>query len=188
MLTNADQLAQIQKSALETLQAAAAASFAGFEKIAALNVQATKASLEESSDVLRSLMEVKEPKQWTEMASGSLQPATDKFAAYYKHVYEIANETGNDLARLFEQQYAEGNRQIHGAIDSFARNLPAGSEGLVTLMKQAVTAANNTFDQVNKATRQAVEVAEANMTAAAKTTSNVAAAARATPAQTRKNG
>ncbi len=178
MITNPEQLAQLQKSALEAFHGATSASIAGFEKLAALNVQATKTSLEESTEALRSLVEVKDPKQLAEIATSSVQPTTDKVAAYYKHVYEIANETGSELARLFERQYAESNRQIYAAIDAIARNVPAGGEGVVTMMKQAVTAANTTFDQLNKATKQAVEVAEANMAAAAKT-SAAAAASRA---------
>ncbi len=183
MITNPEQFAQIQKSALEAFQNATAASIAGFEKLAALNVQATKTSFEESAETLRTLVEVKDPKQWADLATTSVQPTTDKVAAYYKHVYEIANETGSELARLFERQYAENNRQIYAAIDAFAGNLPAGSEGVVTLMKQAVSAANSTFDQMNKATKQAVEVAEANMAAAAKTTSNATANAATRVAQ-----
>ena len=178
MITNSEQLTLLQKSALEAFQSATAASIAGLEKLAALNVQATKTSLEESAEALRSLVEVKDPKQLAEIATASVQPTSDKVAAYYKHVYEIANETGSELARLFERQYAESNRQIYAAIDALSRNVPAGGEGVVTLMKQAVTAANTTFDQLNKATKQAVEVAEANMAAAAKT-SAAAAASRA---------
>jgi cell division septum initiation protein DivIVA len=99
-----------------------------------------------------------------------VQPATDKVTAYYKHVYEIANDTGTELAKLFEKQFAESNKQLYAAIDALAKNAPAGTEGVVTLVKQAVSAANSAFDQVSKATKQAVEVAEANMAAAAKTT------------------
>jgi hypothetical protein len=57
---------------------------------------------------------------------------------------------------------------MQAAIDAFSKNAPMGSEGVVTLVKQAVTAANSAFDQVNKATKQAVEMAEANMAAATK--------------------
>ncbi|MCO5099790.1 MAG: TIGR01841 family phasin [Burkholderiaceae bacterium] len=189
MITNPEQFVQLQKSALEAFQDATAASIAGFERLAALNVQATKTSFEESAETLRTLVDVKDPKQWADLATTSVQPTTDKVAAYYKHVYEIANETGSELARLFERQYAESNRQIYAAIDAFARNLPVGSEGVVTLMKQAVSAANTTFDQMNKATKQAVEVAEANMAAAAKTTSSATATAatRAAQSQPRKS-
>lgn len=178
MVNSPEQFASLQKAALEAFHGATVASIAGLEKLAALNAQATKASLDESAETLRSMVEVKDPKQLADFATASVQPATDKVAAYYKHVYEIANETGSELARLFERQYAESNRQLYAAIDSMARNAPAGSEGVVTLMKQAVTAANTTFDQINKATKQAVEVAEANMAAAAKT-SAAAAATRA---------
>jgi len=170
MITTPEQFLQMNKTALEVFHSATIASIEGFEKLAALNVQAAKASLDESTDALKSMTDVKDAKQFADIATGSVQPATDKVTAYYKHVYEIANETGTELAKLFEKQFAEGNRQLYAAIDSMAKNAPAGSEGLVTLVKQAVSAANTAFDQVNKATKQAVELAEANMAAAAKTT------------------
>ncbi|ODS97440.1 MAG: hypothetical protein ABS56_09400 [Lautropia sp. SCN 69-89] len=170
MVTTPEQFLQIQKTALEVFQSATITSIEGFEKLAALNVQAAKASIDESTDALKSMTEVKDAKQLAEMATGSVQPATDKVTAYYKHVYEIANETGAELAKLFEKQVAESNRQLFAAIDAMAKNAPAGTEGVVTLVKQAVSAANTAFDQVSKATKQAVEVAEANMAAAAKST------------------
>ncbi|HRA77620.1 MAG TPA: phasin family protein [Burkholderiaceae bacterium] len=170
MVNTPEQFMQIQKAALEVFQSATITSIEGLEKLAALNVQAAKASIDESTDALKSMTDVKDAKQLAEMATTSVQPATDKVTAYYKHVYEIANETGSELAKLFEKQFAEGNRQLYAAIDAMAKNAPAGSEGMVTLVKQAVSAANTAFDQVSKATKQAVEVAEANMAAAAKTT------------------
>jgi phasin family protein len=170
MVTTPEQFLQIQKTALEVFQTATITSIEGFERLAALNVQAAKASIDESTDALKSMTEVKDAKQLAEMATGSVQPATDKVTAYYKHVYEIANETGTELAKLFEKQFAESNKQLYAAIDALAKNAPAGTEGVVTLVKQAVSAANSAFDQVSKATKQAVEVAEANMAAAAKTT------------------
>jgi phasin family protein len=170
MVTTPEQFLQIQKTALEVFQTATITSIEGLERLAALNVQAAKASIDESTDALKSMTEVKDAKQLADMATGSVQPATDKVTAYYKHVYEIANETGAELAKLFEKQFAESNKQLYAAIDAMAKNAPAGTEGVVTLVKQAVSAANSAFDQVSKATKQAVEVAEANMAAAAKTT------------------
>ncbi|MFO1300953.1 MAG: TIGR01841 family phasin [Burkholderiaceae bacterium] len=170
MVTTPEQFLQIQKTALEVFQTATITSIEGFERLAALNVQAAKASIDESTDALKSMTEVKDAKQLADMATGSVQPATDKVTAYYKHVYEIANETGTELAKLFEKQFAESNKQLYAAIDALAKNAPAGTEGVVTLVKQAVSAANSAFDQVSKATKQAVEVAEANMAAAAKST------------------
>jgi len=84
-------------------------------------------------------------------------------------VYEIANDTGTEITKLFEKQFAEGNKQLNATIEALAKNAPAGSEGVVTFVKSAVTAANTAYDQVNKATKQAVEMAEANLASVAKT-------------------
>jgi hypothetical protein len=83
-------------------------------------------------------------------------------------VYDIASGTGTEIARLVEKQLSEGNKQITASIDAMAKTAPAGSEGMVTLLKTAVSAANSAYEQVNKATKQAVEAAEANLVAAAK--------------------
>ncbi|MGE3863907.1 MAG: TIGR01841 family phasin [Burkholderiaceae bacterium] len=169
MVTTPEQLLQLHKSALDALHAATIASIEGLEKLATLNLQAARASVEESAGVFKSALEIKDPKQLAEYATGTVQPTTDKVVAYCKHVYEIANGTGTEIAKLFEQQFAEGNKQLYAAIDSLAKNAPAGSEGVVTLVKQAVSAANTAYDQVSKATKQVAEMAEANMVAAAKT-------------------
>jgi phasin family protein len=169
MMNSPEQMVQMQKSALETLQAVALKSLEGFEKVAELNIQAMKASMEETSEQFKALMGARDPKALADLAMAGAQPAADKAAAYTKHVYDIANETGTEIAKLFEKQFAEANVQFNAAIDAMAKNAPAGSEGMVTFVKSAMSAANSAYDQVNKATKQVVEMAEANMTAAAKT-------------------
>ena len=51
-------------------------------------------------------------------------------------------------------------------MDSAAKNAPAGSETAVAVMKSAVSAANNAYESVQKAVKQATDVAEANFAAA----------------------
>jgi len=179
MFTTPDQMVAMHKAALESLQAVAAKSFEGFEKLAELNLAATKTSFEESTEHVKALLEVKDVKSLADLAAGSAQPAADKIQAYAKHVYEITSETGTEIAKLVEKQLADSNRQLHAAIDAMAKTAPAGSEGMVTFVKSAVSAANTAFDQVNKATKQAVEMAEANIVAAGRTATAAAAAPRA---------
>ena len=165
---SSEQLIEMHKAALETLQAVAMKSVEGFEKLVELNLQAAKAQLEESTEQAKALFDLKEPKAFAEFSTAGAQPAADKMVAYAKHVYEIANSTGNDIAKIFEKQFAESNKQFHAAIDSMAKTAPAGTEGMVTFVKSAVSAANSAYDQVNKATKQVVELAEANLAAATK--------------------
>lgn len=177
MVSTPEDVLALHKQSIELMQSVAMKSVQGLEKLTELNIQLAKASLAESTDVFKSLLDAKDGKAIVDYAVGSGQPAVDKATAYAKHVYEIANETGTEIAKLLEKQFSESNKQLHAAIDSMAKNAPAGSEGMVTFVKSAVTAANTAWDQVNKATKQAVEMAEANMAAASKTGARVRKAA-----------
>jgi hypothetical protein len=66
-------------------------------------------------------------------------------------------------------------------IDSTLANAPAGSESAVAVMKNAVSAASTAFESVQKAVKQATDMAEANFHAA---TSQATAAVKA-PAKKR---
>ena len=69
-----------------------------------------------------------------------------------------------------------------------SKNAPAGSEAGVAMMKNAVSAANSAFESVQKAVKQASDVAEANFNAMTNTAINAtktAAAAAKKPAAPR---
>lgn len=168
MINTPEQFVQAQKTSFDMFQAVALKSLEGFEKLAELNMQAFKASIEESTEQMKTLMSAKDVKAFGNFSMAAAQPAADKAGAYAKHVYDITSETSSEIAKLVEKQFAEGNKQFTATIDAMAKNAPAGTEGIVTLVKQAVSAANSAYDQVNKATKHAVEAAEANMAAAAK--------------------
>ncbi len=178
MFTTPDQVVAMHKAALESFQAVALKSVEGLEKLAELNMAAAKSTMEEGAEQMKAMLEVKDVKALADMAMGSAQPAADKASAYAKHIYEIASETSAEIAKLVERQFADSNKQLHAAIDAMAKSAPAGSEGLVSFVKQAVTAANTAYDQVNKATKQVVEMTEANVAAAAKTAVNGSARSR----------
>ena len=80
-------------------------------------------------------------------------------------------------AKAFEGKVAEGQAQFAALVDNAAKNAPAGSETAVAMMKSAVAAANNAFESVQKAVKQATDVAEANFNAV--TTSATTAAKNA---------
>jgi hypothetical protein len=52
-----------------------------------------------------------------------------------------------------------------GLVDTASKNAPAGSENAVALVRSAVAAANNAFESVHKAAKQAADVTEANFQA-----------------------
>jgi hypothetical protein len=51
---------------------------------------------------------------------------------------------------------------MQAMVETVVKNAPAGTETAVAMMKSAMSAANNAYDSVQKASKQAAEVVEAN--------------------------
>jgi len=171
MVTSTEDLMKMHADALKASSAAAAKTLEGFQKLAALNMQTAKAALEDSSEQVKALLAAKDAKALTELVTSFAQPTPEKFTAYAKAVYAITKEANSDLTSMVEKQIATSNEQLAQAIENLAKNAPAGSEGAINFIKQALTAAQAAYEQVNTATRQFVQVAEANVQGAAKAAS-----------------
>lgn len=174
MMMTVEQVLAAQKANVETLLGLTAKAFEGVEKIVELNMSASKAALAESGENAKAMLSVKDAQELLALQSGLLQPLAEKTAAYSRHLYEIATGTSSEFTKAMENQAAEAQQKFTGMIDSAAKNAPAGSETAVAVMKSAVAAANNALESVQKAVKQATEVAEANFNAVANTATSTA--------------
>ena len=174
-----EQLVATQKANLETLHGLTAKAFEGVEKLVELNLQATKAALNESAEHTQALLSVKDAQELIALQASLFQPLAEKAAAYSRHLYDIASGTSAEFSKAFEGKLAESQSQFASVVDNMAKNAPAGSETAVAMMKSAVAAANNAFESVQKAVKQASDVAEANFNAVATSATNVAKTATA---------
>lgn len=162
-----DQFIESQKTSLKTLNDLSLKAFEGVEKLIDLNVQAAKSALIESHEHAQALLSVKDVQEFLALQSGVVEPLAEKVAAYNRHLYDIASGVSNEFSKAYEARVAEGQAQFTAFIEDAAKNAPAGSESAVALFKSAVDAANNAFDSVQKAAKQASDIAEANINAAA---------------------
>ena len=178
MLT-VEQVIASHKANIETLFGLTAKAFEGVEKIVELNLTASKAAMAEAATHTQTLLSVKDAQELLALQSGLLQPLAEKTAAYSRHLYDIATSTGAEFTKNAEAQAAEAQKKFSGLVDSAAKNAPAGSESVVAIMKSSVAAANNALESVQKAVKQATEVAEANFNAVAATATNATKAATA---------
>jgi len=171
MLT-AEQVLASHKANIETLFGLTHKAFEGVEKLVELNVQATKAALAETANHTQAVLGVKDAQELLALQAGLVQPLAEKTAAYSRHLYDIASAAGADIGKNFEAQTAEAQKKFVGLVDSAAKNAPAGSETAVAVLKSAVAAANNAFESVQKAVKQASDIAEANFNTVAATAVN----------------
>jgi phasin family protein len=178
MLT-VEQLAAAQKTAVGNVFAIAAKALEGVEKLAQLNLQAGKTSLTEAQESAQSLFDAKDASTLFAFQTAALQPNADKFQAYGRQVYDIVSATNAEIARVIEESAAEARNTWTATLEQAAKNAPAGTDNAVAFMKQAVAAASSAYDTIQKAVKQAADVAEANVEAVSGTVAKTTGSSRA---------
>jgi len=161
------QVLNSQKAAIDSLVAFQGTVFTGFEKLVDLNLKVIKATLDEVSQTSQKVTSVKDAQEAAALTQSLVQPGAEKAMAYSKHVYDIVSAVQADLSKLSESHVAEGQKHVNDAIEQFTKNAPAGSESAVAMLKSSLAQATSAYDSMTKAAKQAAEVAEKNLSAAA---------------------
>ena len=165
MSLTAEQIVASHKATLETLFGLTNKAFEGVEKLVELNITASRAALSEAAAHTQAVLSVKDAQELLALQASVLQPLAEKTAAYSRHLYDIASGTGAEFGKAFEAKATESQKAFVNLVDNAAKNAPAGSETAVAMFKSAVSAANNAVESVQKAVKQATDVAEANFAA-----------------------
>ena len=164
-----EQITAANKANLETLFGLTNKAFEGVEKLVELNLQVAKTALGEAAENTRAALAVKDAQELLALQASLLQPTAEKAAAYSRHLYDIAAATNAEVTKTAEAQFAELQQKFMAAVDNAVKNAPAGTENAVALVKTAVAAATNAYEGVQKAAKQAADVAEANFQAMSST-------------------
>jgi phasin family protein len=157
--------AAANKAGLEALMTLSAKAFEGAEKLAALNLKVVKAGFSEVAQTTRAAQAAKDPQALLALQAELLQPAAEKAAAYSRQVFDIVADTKAEVEKVAAAQAASVQSAIAGLVESASKNAPEGTPNGAAFFKSAMAAANNAFDGMQKATRQATEAAEANFAA-----------------------
>ena len=178
MLT-AEQVLASHKASIDTIYGLTSKAMEGVETLIELNVTASKAALNEAASHTQAVFGAKDPQEFLALQASLFQPMAEKTAAYSRHLYDIASGTNSEISKAFEGKTEEAQKAFSNLVENVAKNAPAGSETAVAAMKSAVAAANNAYETVQKAVKQATDVAESNFNTLAATA--VSAAKTATP-------
>ncbi|MBI4291408.1 MAG: phasin family protein [Betaproteobacteria bacterium] len=161
-----DQISSANKAGVEMILGIANTQFAAFERLSALNFNATKAAFEAGVRQTKALLGAKDVQELVSLNSAAAQPNLENAISYSRSVYELATQTQSEVNKLIESQAAEFNRNMVTFLDKVSKTAPAGSDVAVAAVKSALAAANSAYDSIAKVAKQATEMAEANFTAA----------------------
>jgi phasin family protein len=179
MYVTPEQIQAANKANVEAILAIASTQFAALEKLANVNASAVKTAFEDSIANARALVGAKDAQEFVNLQSSFAQPALEKAIAYGKSVYEIATSANAELSKVAEKRVAEWNENFVSLLDKVTKNAPAGSDVAVAAVKSMLAAANSAYDNFAKVTKQATEIAEANVAAATETVKSYSKAKKA---------
>lgn len=168
-----EQILASHKASVETLFGLTNKAIEGVEKLIELNLTASKAALSEAAAHTQAVLSVKDAQELISLQASMLQPLAEKTAAYSRHLYDIAQSTNSEFLQAVEGKAQEAQKQFNAMVETAAKNAPAGSETAVQMMKGALAAANNAYESVQKAVKQATDVAETNFNNMANSAVNV---------------
>lgn len=177
MYVTPDQITAYGKTGAETLFTLARSNFAVYEKLAALNFNAGKAAFEDGVGHVRALLNARDVQEYVNLNTAAAQPAIEKIVAYSRSVYDLAAGQQAACTKLVEGQASEVTKTFSALLDQYAKNAPAGSDVAIAAVRSALGAASTAYDSFSKASRQATEIAQANIATATAAVTNVKKAA-----------
>ncbi len=163
---NAEDLIAANSAALAHYQSVANTALAAVESLAALNLGFARESLENTSKHTHAALSAKTPQDVAALQSKAVQPAAENLMAYTRTVYEISTGAAKEIADLIKGQFDQLNQAAQEAAVNAAKASPFGADVALAAVKQAVAAGNTAYENFSKATKQAAEMTEANITKA----------------------
>jgi phasin family protein len=167
MFSNNDQLSNAAKANMDAQVAAITdmtnKAFASIAQLVELNVNAAKASLEQSTATAQRLMAAKDPQEFFALSTQN-PPSAETAIAYSRNLASIATAAQAEFSRTAEAQIAETTRKVTALIEDIAKNAPPGSENAIAVLETAITNANAAYEQLKNTTRQASDTMGANVT------------------------
>jgi len=174
MNTSPEKLLAATRSAAEaqvvTLSSASDSLLSAVEHLAALNLNTTRAVLDDAIALGRAAAAVREPKAWFELQLGMIVPALQKSFAYARAVGSIATQARSELLGLAESGVSQSLQGVIATLENLDRNAPEGSRFAAEALKSAVANASSAYDGASQAAKQVSAAAQASADHAATAT------------------
>ena len=152
------------KNAAADLTALATTAFAGFEKLAELNMSTAKSVLEGSLGSLQAVASASTPEDMMAVQTKLAQPLAEKAAAYGRSVYEITSQTSAELTKVSKDKMSDAQKTWGTAVESMTKGAPVGGEAFVEAFKNAATSGQQAFAQAQAAAQKAMAQAQEHVT------------------------
>ncbi|MRX10533.1 TIGR01841 family phasin [Pseudoduganella sp. FT25W] len=167
MFTNPEQFANATKALfefqLETFNTLTSKTVQGVEQVIALNLSTAKSQLAGGLATGKEMSQAADAKAAIQAAAEKIQPGVASAAAYNQQLGDIIAEIREEFTRAADAHVAEAKSNLSALIYDVTKNVRPGSENAVDIVKTAIDNAFAGYEQVTKATKQAVQAVEAEI-------------------------
>lgn len=172
MFSTADQLSNATKASIDAQLAAmneiANKALHSVAELVELNLSTAKESLAHTAAAAQQMLSAKDAQDLLNLTSAQAQPGAEKALAYGRHLTSIATKAQAEFTKATEARIADTTKQVSKLIDDLSKAAPAGSENAIAMLKASVANANASYEQMVKASKQAIETMEDSFNEAAK--------------------
>jgi phasin family protein len=186
MFTNPEQFANATKALfefqLETFNTLTARAVQGVEQVVALNLATAKSNVADTLATGKELSQATDAKAAINLAAAKVQPGVAGATAYNQQLGAIIADIREEFTRAADAHIAEAKTNLSALIYDVTKNVRPGSENAVEIVKAAIDNAFTGYEQVTKATKQAVQSVEEQIAKASALVEQKAAEAAAAPA------
>lgn len=173
---NFEQVAAAQKANAEVVVALMRTSFEGLQRLAELNMAATRELFNSTVSNTNTLLAAKDVNDVSALNQQLAKPGVDKMMDYSRKVYDLVAQMQKDVTTVMEAQYSQFQKEATNAI-SKTKGAPVGGDVFAAAMKTMLDQTNKAFEGMNAVARQMSELAETNLQTAAKVAPKAAGSA-----------
>ncbi len=130
------------------------------EQLGALQLNTTKALLEQSVKQHQALLGVKTPQEFGAIANDASKPLAQITQNYLTEATALALDSSRAAALTTEAQVQEGYRAVSTWLDEAAKTAPAGSESFFKAAREMIAVSEKAWGQFIRQTESMSEQAE----------------------------
>ena len=177
---NLDQLAAAQKANAEVMMTLMRTAFEGMEKLAALNMNASREFFNTSVSSAQQMLAAKDAQELAKINTAVAQPNAQKLMEYSRNVYDLVTQLQQEVTSVMDAQYNSFSKNASASIAKTSTQAPVGGDVFAAAMKSMLDATNQAFGKMQGMAKQMTEIADANIQAATTATSKAVNAATKT--------
>lgn len=156
MAAKMEQFGELHRKNMEAAMRLAQLSIENSQRIMSLQSELAKEMFQSSVENARAQSDAADPMAMMQLRADYARDTTQRMVSAAQKIAEIGNSARADFARLITEQLASGSQEMAESFQTFMKSLPGQTPNMMESFQQAMSTANQAFEQIAKASTAAM--------------------------------